>query len=75
MPKNIILTGGNLQGAVGYFLWTDVFAPDSKINQFNRAVDKIKKDPRCIEVLGDSRKMIAHGEETTNKWRRARPVA
>ena len=37
--------------------------------------DKIKKDPRCIELLGDSKKIIAHGDETFNKWRRARPVA
>ncbi|KAK2592834.1 mitochondrial import inner membrane translocase subunit tim21 [Conoideocrella luteorostrata] len=70
-----VLLGVALTGTVGYFLWTDVFAPDSKINQFNRAVDKIKRDPRCIEVLGDSKKIIAHGEETANKWRRARPVA
>lgn len=69
------MVGIALTGAVGYFLWTNVFAPDSKINHFNRAVDKIKKDPRCIEVLGDSKKIIAHGEETANKWRRARPVA
>ncbi|KHN98067.1 import inner membrane translocase subunit tim-21 [Metarhizium album ARSEF 1941] len=71
----LVLVGLALTGAVGYFLWTDVFAPDSKISQFNRAVDKIKKDARCIEVLGDAKKIIAHGEETTNKWRRARPVA
>ncbi|GAB0136339.1 mitochondrial import inner membrane translocase subunit tim21 [Epichloe bromicola] len=70
-----VMVGIALTGAVGYFLWTDVFAPDSKINHFNRAVDKIKKDPRCIEVLGESKKIIAHGEETANKWRRARPVA
>ncbi|OAA47649.1 import inner membrane translocase subunit tim-21 [Metarhizium rileyi] len=70
-----VLVGLALTSTVGYFLWTDVFAPDSKINQFNRAVDKIKRDPRCIEVLGDSKKIVAHGEETMNKWRRARPVA
>ncbi|UNI21631.1 mitochondrial import inner membrane translocase subunit tim21 [Purpureocillium takamizusanense] len=71
----MILVGVVLTGAVGYFLWTDVFSPDSKISQFNRAVDKIKKDARCIELLGDSKKIIAHGDETFNKWRRARPVA
>ncbi|KAF4977592.1 hypothetical protein FZEAL_5906 [Fusarium zealandicum] len=62
-------------GGVGYFLWTDVFSPDSKISNFNRAVDKIKDDPRCLELLGDPKKITAHGEETFNKWRRARPVA
>lgn len=65
----------SIQGGVGYFLWHDVFSPDSKISQFNRAVDKIKDDPRCLELLGDPKKIQAHGEETYNKWRRARPVA
>lgn len=63
------------QGGVGYFLWTDVFSPDSKTSQFNRAVDKIKADPRCLEIFGDAKNIRAHGEETMNKWRRARPVA
>ncbi|KAG5926263.1 mitochondrial import inner membrane translocase subunit tim21 [Claviceps africana] len=71
----VIMVGLVLTGAVGYTLWTDVFAPDSKTNQLNRAVDRIKKDPRCIEALGDSKQIIAHGEMTSNKWRRARPVA
>ncbi|KAM5348164.1 hypothetical protein ACJ41O_007988 [Fusarium nematophilum] len=71
----MILVGLVLTGGVGYFLWTDVFSPDSKISQFNRAVDKIKDDPRCLEVLGDPKKITAHGDETFNKWRRARPVA
>lgn len=64
-----------LQGAVGYFLYSDVFSTDSKVAHFNRAVDRIKKDPRCLEVLGDAKKITAHGEETLNKWRRARPIA
>ncbi|ODA77674.1 hypothetical protein RJ55_06276 [Drechmeria coniospora] len=71
----MIIVGLVLTSGVAYFMWTDVFSPDSKISQFNRAIDKIKKDPRCVELLGDSKKIIAHGEETLNKWRRARPVA
>ncbi|KAI1011305.1 hypothetical protein LB504_002553 [Fusarium proliferatum] len=71
----MILVGLVLTGGVGYFLWTDVFSPDSKISNFNRAVDKIKRDPRIIELMGDSKKITAHGDETFNKWRRARPVA
>jgi import inner membrane translocase subunit TIM21 len=42
---------------------------------FNRAVDRIKKDPRCVELLGPGNKIVAYGEETYNKWRRARPIA
>ncbi len=60
---------------MSYFLYQEVFSPDSKTAYFNRAVDRIKKDPRCLELLGDSRKITAFGEETHNKWRRARPIA
>jgi hypothetical protein len=35
----------------------------------------VKKDPRCIELLGSRKKIIAYGEPTWNKWRRARPIA
>ncbi len=63
------------QGGVGYFLYSEVFSPDSKVSYFNRAVDRIKKDPRCIELLGESKKITAYGEETWNKWRRARPIS
>lgn len=59
---------------MGYVLWTEVFRTESKVTYFNKAVDRIKKDPRCLELLGDSKKIMAHGEETHNKWRRARPI-
>jgi import inner membrane translocase subunit TIM21 len=60
---------------VGYFLYQEVFSPDSKVSYFNRAVDRIKKDQRCLELLGESKNITAYGEETWNKWRRARPIA
>lgn len=63
------------QGGVGYVLWTEVFSTESKVTYFNKAVDRIKKDHRCLELLGDSKKIVAHGEETHNKWRRARPIS
>jgi hypothetical protein len=65
----------SLQGGVAYFLYTDVFSPDSKTAYFNRAVDRIRKDPDCLALLGDAKKLTAHGDETYNKWRRARPIA
>ncbi|KAH7328251.1 TIM21-domain-containing protein [Stachybotrys elegans] len=71
----LVMVGLVLTGGVGYFLWTDVFSPDSKTAQFNRAVDRIKSDPRCLEILGEPKTILAHGEETYNKWRRARPVS
>ncbi|EJP65726.1 Mitochondrial import inner membrane translocase subunit TIM21 [Beauveria bassiana] len=71
----LVLVGLVLTGGVGYLLWTDVFSPNSKTVQFNRAIDKIKKDDRCLELFGDAKKILAHGEETNNKWQRARPLA
>lgn len=52
-----------------------MFSTESKVTYFNKAVDRIKKDHRCLELLGDSNKIVAHGEETFNKWRRARPIS
>lgn len=71
----MVVVGVVLTGGVGYLLYQEVFSPDSKTAYFNRAVDRIKQDPRCLAVLGDSKKITAYGEETFNKWRRARPIA
>jgi import inner membrane translocase subunit TIM21 len=70
----LVVLGVVMTGGVGYFLYQDVFSPDSKTAYFNRAVDRIKKDPRCLTLLGESNKITAHGDETANKWRRARPI-
>ncbi|EAQ87292.1 hypothetical protein CHGG_03911 [Chaetomium globosum CBS 148.51] len=71
----MVVVGVVLTGGVGYVLYSEVFSPDSKTTYFNRAVDRIRKDPRCLELLGDGKKITAFGEETHNKWRRARPLA
>ena len=71
----MVVVGIVLTGGVVYILYTEVFSPDSKVSSFNRAVTRIKSDHRCIEVLGDSNQITAYGEETGNKWRRARPIA
>ncbi|KAL7629073.1 mitochondrial import inner membrane translocase subunit tim21 [Parahypoxylon ruwenzoriense] len=71
----LVIVGLVLTGGVGYFLFQDVFSPESKTAYFNRAVDRIKKDSHCVALLGDGKKIVAHGEETFNKWRRARPIA
>jgi import inner membrane translocase subunit TIM21 len=61
---------------VTYLLYTELFAADSKTRQFNHAVDRVKSDSRCIELLGrPASKIKAYGEPTTNKWARARPLA
>lgn len=56
-------------------LYTEVFSPDSKTAHFNRAVDQVRKDQRCTDLLGDGHKIKAYGEPTWNKWARARPIA
>ncbi|EEP77310.1 predicted protein [Uncinocarpus reesii 1704] len=71
----VILAGAVMTGGVFTFLYMDVFAPDSKTRQFNRAVDRIKADSACIEVLGDPKKIRAYGEASWNKWTRNRPIA
>ncbi|KAK3485949.1 import inner membrane translocase subunit tim-21, mitochondrial [Neurospora hispaniola] len=73
----LVILGVVLTGGIAYLLFTDVFSPESKTAYFNRAVDRIRADPRCVALLspGDPKKIAAHGEETHNKWRRARPIA
>ncbi len=63
------------QGGVVTVLYLEVFSTDSKTTQFNRAVDRIKKDPRCLELLGSAKKIKAYGEPTSNRWARNRPLA
>lgn len=61
---------------VAYFLYTELFAADSKTRQFNHAVDRVRSDSQCIGLLGrPASKIKAYGEPTTNKWARARPLA
>ena len=75
MPKNIGMFIDFLQGGVAYVMYTEVFSPDSKTSHFNRAVNQVKNDSRCTELLGNSKKITAYGEPTWNKWARARPIA
>ncbi|EEQ92057.1 hypothetical protein RJZ56_000733 [Blastomyces dermatitidis] len=71
----IIVIGAVMTGTVFTLLYKEVFAPDSKVRNFNRAVDRVKGDPKCIELLGDSKKIRAYGETSWNKWTRNRPIA
>ena len=65
----------NRQCGVAYLLYTEVFSKDSKTRHFNRAVDRIRSDPKAKELLGSGKKIRAFGEQTFNKWARARPIA
>ncbi|KAI0890201.1 import inner membrane translocase subunit tim-21, mitochondrial [Annulohypoxylon maeteangense] len=70
----VVVVGLVLAGGVGYVLFEDVFSPESKTAYFSRAFDRVREDRECVALLGDSKKIVAHGEETMNKWRRARPI-
>ncbi|KAI9795061.1 MAG: mitochondrial import inner membrane translocase subunit tim21 [Peltula sp. TS41687] len=70
-----ILTGMIMTGGVITLLYLEVFSSESKTSHFNRAVDRVKKDPRCIEVLGDRKMIKAYGEPTYSRWAKARPIA
>jgi len=69
-----ILIGVLLTGVVFTVLYLEVIAPDSVTSWFNRAHDRVKKDPRCVQLLGGGR-IKAYGEETGNRWARNRPIA
>ncbi|KAL8776359.1 MAG: hypothetical protein Q9213_008301 [Squamulea squamosa] len=71
----VVLTGLVMTGGCAYFLYKEVFSGDSKTVQFNRAVDRIRSDPRVKEALGSGHKIRAFGEPTWNRWARARPIA
>lgn len=60
---------------VAYLLYQELFAADSKTRQFNRAVDRIKADPKCREMLGPANQIKAYGERPTSRWARAGPLA
>ena len=68
-------TAHSRQIGVSYLLYKEVFASDSKTRHFNRAVDRIRADPRALELLGSGQTIRAFGEPTANKWARARPIA
>ncbi|OAP54632.1 hypothetical protein AYL99_11080 [Fonsecaea erecta] len=60
---------------IAYFLYTDLFAPESYTIQFNAAVSRVKSSPECRALLGPASQITAYGEPTSNKWARARPLA
>ncbi|PYI13414.1 TIM21-domain-containing protein [Aspergillus violaceofuscus CBS 115571] len=71
----VVVAGAVLTGGVFYLLYTEVFSPNSKTWQFEKAVERIKDDPRCTELLGDRREIKAYGDSTWSRWARNRPIA
>jgi len=74
----LILLGAAMTVGVGYILYSEVFSTESKTAVFNRVVDRIKKDPRCVEVLagkGHGSEIEAYGEASWSRWARNRFIA
>ncbi|KAJ5896267.1 L-galactonate dehydratase [Penicillium subrubescens] len=71
----VVLAGAVLTGGVAYLFYTDVVSPNSRTWQYEKAVERVKDDARCIKLLGDRREIRAHGETTNSRWARNRPIA
>jgi len=68
----IVVVGVIMTGAVAWFLFEDVFSPNSKTSYFNRAVARIKHSHECVDALGPANKMIFYGESVRSSFKRAR---
>ncbi|PLB48103.1 putative import inner membrane translocase subunit tim21 mitochondrial precursor [Aspergillus steynii IBT 23096] len=71
----VVLAGAVLTGGVFYLLYTEVFSPNSRTWQYEKAVERILNDTRCTDLLGDRREIRAFGENTSSRWARNRPIA
>lgn len=68
-----ILTANPVKVGVALVLYTDVFSSDSSVTHYNEAVDRIRSDPKCIELLGESGQISALGRPTGTNWIRQTP--
>ena len=76
----LVLVGLGLTGAVATVLYLEVFSTDSKTAVFNRAADRVRKDPKCLELLAgeglhNKREISAYGEPSWSRWARNRTIA
>ncbi|TKA31342.1 hypothetical protein B0A50_02187 [Salinomyces thailandicus] len=78
---SLILLGVVLTGSVAYILYLEVFSRDSKTALFNTTADRVRKDPRCLDLLcgpaegGKKRDVSASGEPSHSRWARNRALA
>ena len=71
----LIAGGAALTILVFTLLYTDVFSPSSHISQYNHAVDRVRDDSKCQELLGSRSSISALGPATGTSWIRQRPKA
>lgn len=65
---------------VAAVLYLEVFSTDSKTAVFNRTADRVRKDPKCLEILcgqghHTKKEVTAHGEPSHSRWARNRTIA
>ena len=60
---------------MGYFLYQEVFSPDSVTSHYSDAVEEVRASPRARELLGPGNQIIAFGEPTHSRWSRRMPIA
>ncbi|KAI4754780.1 hypothetical protein E4T52_09786 [Aureobasidium sp. EXF-3400] len=71
----VILLGLAMTGGVATVLYLEVFSSDSKTAVYNRAFERVRTDPKCIEVLagrGKGGEIEAWGENRVRNSRFAR---
>ena len=76
----LVLLGLTATLGVATVLWLEVFSTDSKTAVFNRAADRVRKDPECLKILAgegihNKREISAHGEPSWSRWARNRTIA
>ncbi|KAL0257165.1 mitochondrial import inner membrane translocase subunit tim21 [Diplodia seriata] len=67
----VVIAGVLATGAVGYVIYTEVLSPEGTTNQYHRALRRIKEDPKCVELLGNPKKIVARGEASKKEKDRA----
>jgi import inner membrane translocase subunit TIM21 len=71
----VVILGIVMTGGVATVLWLEVFSGDSKTAVYNRAFERIRNDPKCIDVLagrGKGGEIEAWGENRVRNSRFAR---
>lgn len=76
----IILAGGATL-VTSYLVATELFSPSGETSTFNRAVNMIEKNDKCLQMLGYSNEEIkqgvrlkAYGGVSPDMWTRNKPV-
>lgn len=71
----VVILGIAMTGGVATVLYLEVFSSDSKTAVYNRAVERVRTDPKCIELLagrGKGGEIEAWGENRVRNSRFAR---